>query len=81
MLNIFQIVGSWHLELGCVTNLNLSHNVIKQLAGLSKLYALQRLDLSANLIDDWAELDHLGMLPCIEHFGELSNINLNILGI
>ena len=59
------------MELGCVTNLNLANNRIKKLAGLAKLFALQRLDLSSNFIDEWDELDYLGSLPCME------NISLN----
>lgn len=56
-----------HLELGNLIELNLSQNSLKLLKGFRKLYSLQHLDLSCNLIDSMDEVDYLGALPCLDN--------------
>ncbi|XP_058462058.1 nischarin [Malaya genurostris] len=58
---------NWHVQLGNLISLNLSHNRIRVLDGLSRLYSLVNLDLSYNQIDDINEIDHIGNLPLLEN--------------
>lgn len=46
-----------------IVRLNLSNNMIESLDGLSKLTALEKLDLSNNHIDDFMEIEELVVLP------------------
>eukprot|EP00116_Pleurobrachia_bachei_P001096 sb/3461358/ len=64
--NTISDVDSLHLKLGNVTSLNLSHNHIKSLAGLERLFSLESLDLCNNLISEVQEISRLTGLPNLE---------------
>ncbi len=51
---------------GTLQELWLSYNMISSLDGLAPCVALTTLYLSNNKIADWAELDKLASLPCLQ---------------
>ncbi|KAJ1943191.1 hypothetical protein GGF37_002758, partial [Kickxella alabastrina] len=53
------------LKLGSIVRLNLAHNAIADVSGLRRLWALESLDLSGNLIDRWEALLVLRNLPSL----------------
>ena len=65
-------VVSLNTKLGNVSTLILSYNLIKKLAGLEKMYSLQKLDISYNHIDDMVQVCKLSDLPNLK-FLDLSN--------
>ncbi len=64
--NRVRVLSNLDRVLGNVTSLNLSFNEVQSLDGLDKLYSLQKLNLSSNRIDDFAEVSILAKLPCLE---------------
>lgn len=56
-----------HVKLGKIVQLDLSQNQLTSLAPFAKLYCLEILDMSCNLIEDIAEIKYIGHLPCLEH--------------
>jgi Leucine rich repeat len=52
--------------LGNILSLNLSNNAIQCLDGIDKIYSLQFLDVSSNIIDDFSEVQYLNKLPNLE---------------
>ncbi|VDK23509.1 unnamed protein product [Anisakis simplex] len=71
--NGIEDVDDWHTKLGNVKRLNLSGNSIRSLKGLSKLYSLEYLDLTANAIATPEDVTPIGNLPCLEHIILRSN--------
>jgi len=51
--------------IGNLTTLILRHNKISQTGNLKKLYALEKLDLSDNLIASLSQVQQLNELPCL----------------
>ena len=51
---------------GNLTYLNLARNSLSSTEGLDKLYSLEVLDISGNLISSYSEVARLGALPCLE---------------
>lgn len=58
--------------IGNVKVLDLSLNSIVSLDGIDRLYSLQQVNLSSNLINDFQEISYLSKLPCLESI-DLSN--------
>uniref|UniRef100_A0AC35U5V7 PX domain-containing protein n=1 Tax=Rhabditophanes sp. KR3021 TaxID=114890 RepID=A0AC35U5V7_9BILA len=65
--NCISTVENWHLKLGNVKNLNLSGNDITNLNGLGKLFSLQSLNLSENLLGNIESIMALQNLPVLEN--------------
>ncbi|KAF8993722.1 hypothetical protein BDQ17DRAFT_1368038 [Cyathus striatus] len=63
--NMIDSVLGIYQNLGQVLYLNLSHNRLESICGLERLYALERVDLRSNLIEDSAEVGRLATLPNI----------------
>ncbi len=51
---------------GNLTVLKLKCNSLTSIEGIDKLYSLEVLDLSGNLISKFSEISRLGALPCLE---------------
>lgn len=65
--NRFVQVSDLHLQLGGnLAHLNLSQNNLVSLQGFRKLFALVRLDVSCNAIDEIDEVDYVAALPNLE---------------
>ena len=64
--NRVRVLSNLDRVLGNVITLRLGGNRIVSLDGLGKLYSVETLDLSSNLIDDLCEVSHLARLPCLE---------------
>lgn len=65
--NRIRVLSNISLVLGNVKQLCLSNNQIQSLDGLSNLYSLIELDVSGNCIEDFAEIQHIRRLPCLEN--------------
>ena len=63
--NMIDTVLSIYTNLGGVVTLNLSHNRLESICGLERLYALERVDLRDNIIEESAEVGRLATLPNI----------------
>ncbi|RPD57632.1 L domain-like protein [Lentinus tigrinus ALCF2SS1-7] len=63
--NMIDSVLGIYTNLGGVLTLNLSHNRLESICGLERLYALERVDLRHNLIEESAEVGRLATLPNI----------------
>jgi hypothetical protein len=57
--NRLSVLSNLHLVVANIQRLNLAHNLICMLDGISHLRHLVKLDLSHNLLDDPSELEHL----------------------
>ncbi len=64
--NRIRVLSNLERVLGSVTRINVSHNEIESLDGIDKIYSLERLDASHNVLDDFVEVQHLCKLPCLE---------------
>lgn len=64
--NRIRVLSNLERVLGSVTRLNVSHNEIESLDGIDKIYSLERINASHNLLDDFAEVQHVCRLPCLE---------------
>jgi Leucine-rich repeat (LRR) protein len=56
-----------------IERLNLSHNQVESLDGLGQLLQLERIDLSANKINDFHEMQSLSQLKLLTHLYLLGN--------
>lgn len=65
--NLFQNINNLELKLCKIVSLDLSQNYLTSLAGFSKLYSLETLDVKSNRITDVAEVKHISKLPCLEN--------------
>ena len=63
--NMIDSVLGIYTMLGGITTLNLSHNRLESICGLERLFALERVDLRNNLIEEAAEVGRLAPLPNI----------------
>ncbi|PIL35862.1 hypothetical protein GSI_01522 [Ganoderma sinense ZZ0214-1] len=63
--NMIDTVLGIYTNLGGVVTLNLSHNRLESICGLERLYALERVDLRDNIIEESAEVGRLATLPNI----------------
>ncbi|TFK81066.1 hypothetical protein K466DRAFT_558388 [Polyporus arcularius HHB13444] len=63
--NMIDSVLGIYTNLGGVLTLDLSHNRLESICGLERLYALERVDLRHNLIEESAEVGRLATLPNI----------------
>ncbi|KAI0705078.1 hypothetical protein C8T65DRAFT_653144 [Cerioporus squamosus] len=63
--NMIDSVLGIYTNLGGVLTLNLSRNRLESICGLERLYALERVDLRHNLIEESAEVGRLATLPNI----------------
>lgn len=63
--NMIDSVLGIYLNLGQVLHLNLAYNRLESLCGLERLYGLERVNLSGNLLEDSAEVGRLALLPNI----------------
>ncbi|TBU41770.1 L domain-like protein [Dichomitus squalens] len=63
--NMIDSVLGIYTNLGGVVTLNLSNNRLESICGLERLYALERVDLRHNLIEESAEVGRLATLPNI----------------
>ncbi len=63
--NMIDSVLGIYTNLGGILTLNLSHNRLESICGLERLYALERVDLRHNLIEESAEVGRLATLPNI----------------
>jgi len=52
-----------HLLLGNITTINLSHNRLRHVEGLDKLYSLESLMIDNNDIRSWADIVSITHLP------------------
>lgn len=65
--NCFAEANDFHTKLGNIRHIDLSLNSISSLQGFSKLYSLEGLDLTSNLVSDLSEIKHVSGLPCLEN--------------
>lgn len=65
-MNNFSVCDNWHAKIGNIVKIDLSQNKVSSLQGFSRLYSLESLDLSCNLIEDIEEVQHICKLPCLE---------------
>lgn len=63
--NRVRILSNLERTIGSVKNLNLSHNQIESLDGIDKIYSLENINFSNNLINDINEMEYLSRLPCL----------------
>ncbi|TFK75255.1 hypothetical protein BDN72DRAFT_810722 [Pluteus cervinus] len=63
--NMIDSVLGIYLNLGQVLSLNLADNRLESLCGLERLYALERVDLRGNLLEESSEVGRLATLPNI----------------
>ncbi|CAH0402441.1 unnamed protein product [Chilo suppressalis] len=66
-LNGFTACENWHAKIGNIVKIDLSQNKVSSLKGFSRLFSLESLDLSCNLISDVEEVQHICKLPCLEY--------------
>lgn len=66
-LNGYAVCENWHAKIGNIVKIDLSQNKVASLQGFARLYSLQSLDLSCNLISDVEEVQHICKLPCLEY--------------
>lgn len=64
--NRIRVLSNLERVIGRVKKINLAHNDIESLDGLDKIYALEKVNLAFNYIDDMAEVQHLCRLPNLE---------------
>jgi len=65
--NKLKDISALHTKLGQVSKLDLSHNSIRQLEGLSRVYSLSWLDASNNKLRTLTDVTSICSLPCLEH--------------
>ncbi|KAL0273176.1 UNVERIFIED_CONTAM: hypothetical protein PYX00_005911 [Menopon gallinae] len=65
--NQFRKLENLELKLGRIVTLDLSQNYLTSLAGFSKLYSLETLDVRSNKIAEVSEVRHICNLPCLEN--------------
>ncbi|XP_012279727.1 nischarin isoform X2 [Orussus abietinus] len=65
--NFTTLPDNLHTKLGNIVFMDLSQNNLTSLAGFSKLYALEGLDVSCNRIESIEEVKNIGHLPCLEN--------------
>ena len=61
-------------KLGQVERIDLSHNKLKSLSGLSRLYSLRHLNVAANRIKDLDSVRPVSGLPCLESLNLQGNV-------
>jgi hypothetical protein len=64
--NRISVLSNLSRVVGNLLHLNLSNNLISNLDGIEKLYALESVNLANNEIDDESEIRLLTRLPCLE---------------
>lgn len=72
-MNSFAICENWHAKIGNIVKIDLSQNHVSSLRGFSRLYSLESLDLSCNVITDVEEVQHICKLPCLEYLWLTAN--------
>lgn len=72
-MNKFGACENWHAKIGNIVKIDLSQNQVETLQGFSRLYSLESLDLSCNLITDVEEVQHICKLPCLEYLWLTAN--------
>lgn len=65
--NCISNIDNWHLKLGNIKKLNLSGNDITNLNGLSKVFSLEYLDVSDNLLGNIESINSIKNLPVLEN--------------
>ncbi|EJW80706.1 hypothetical protein WUBG_08385 [Wuchereria bancrofti] len=65
--NAIEDLDLWYMKLGNVKRLYLVGNKISALNGLHKLYSLEFLDLTDNVIASPDDIRAVGTLPCLDH--------------
>lgn len=71
--NRIRVLSNLERVMGSVTRINVSHNEIESLDGIDKIYSLERFNATHNLLDDFAEVQHLCKLPCLESLSLADN--------
>ena len=64
--NRIRVLSNLERVIGSVTIINLAHNEVESLDGLDRILSLEKLDLSYNKINDYAEVEVLCRLPNLE---------------
>uniref|UniRef100_A0A0K0F2K3 Nischarin (inferred by orthology to a human protein) n=1 Tax=Strongyloides venezuelensis TaxID=75913 RepID=A0A0K0F2K3_STRVS len=64
--NCISNIDNWHLKLGNIKKLNLSGNDITNLHGFSKLFSLESLNVSDNLLGNIESIKGIENLPVLE---------------
>lgn len=72
-MNSFAACENWHAKIGNIVKIDLSQNQVSTLRGFSRLYSLESLDLSCNVITDVEEVQHICRLPCLEYLWLTAN--------
>ncbi|KAL0818876.1 hypothetical protein ABMA28_008192 [Loxostege sticticalis] len=72
-MNSFSLCENWHAKIGNIVKIDLSQNKVATLQGFSRLYSLESLDLSCNIITDVEEVQHICKLPCLEYLWLTAN--------
>ncbi|XP_026761498.1 nischarin [Galleria mellonella] len=72
-MNKFSACENWHAKIGNIVKIDLSQNQVVSLQGFSRLYSLESLDLSCNLVTDVEEVQHICKLPCLEYLWLTAN--------
>ncbi|XP_072933239.1 nischarin-like [Epargyreus clarus] len=72
-MNSFGLCENWHAKIGNIVKIDLSQNKVVSLQGFARLYSLESLDLSCNLITDVEEVQHICKLPCLEYLWLTAN--------
>lgn len=72
-MNNFSFCENWHGKIGNIVKIDLSQNKVATLQGFSRLYSLESLDLSCNIITDVEEVQHICKLPCLEYLWLTAN--------
>uniref|UniRef100_A0A8R1TV99 Dynein assembly factor 1, axonemal homolog n=1 Tax=Onchocerca volvulus TaxID=6282 RepID=A0A8R1TV99_ONCVO len=65
--NAIENLDLWYTKLGNVKRLYLAGNKISSLNGLHKLYSLEFLDLTDNIVASPDDILTVGTLPCLDH--------------
>eukprot|EP00899_Mesostigma_viride_P014135 jgi/Mesvir1/22722/Mv14130-RA.1 len=63
----------WNRTVGNIRVLVLRYNALGSTAGLEKLYSLEELDLSCNLLASWEHVRRLSPLPCLTKLWLMGN--------
>ncbi|KAK2717822.1 hypothetical protein QYM36_006578 [Artemia franciscana] len=64
--NRIKILDSLHMKVGNLVKLNISHNKLSNLDGLSKLYSLEQLEAGWNCIEHLESVICVSSLPCLQ---------------
>jgi hypothetical protein len=64
--NRIRVLSNLERVIGSVTMVNLSHNDVESLDGIERILSLEKLDVSFNRVNDFAEVQALCRLPNLE---------------